>query len=123
MCQLYTKRKVPISLHTYTNSNKDRQAEEMAITIEPGDLILFNGDNLWHMVSPMTETPNQRRVVLTLEYVTDETMSWIGRWISNIKDGLLYFGIGSVLGFNNGGEQSTQNSGDTSEIITGRFSN
>ena len=78
------------------------------------------------MVSPMTPTPNQRRVVLTLEYVSDESMSWIGKWISNVKDGLLYFGLSSVLGLNNTeGEQqqSPTNSGDKSEIITGRFSN
>ena len=35
----------------------------------PGDLVLFNGDKLWHAVTPLGD--QEERIVLTMEYVTN----------------------------------------------------
>ena len=56
----------------------------------PGTLVVFYGDVLWHEVTPLAE--NEKRVILTMEYVTDPRMSWCNQFISNFKDKLLYFG-------------------------------
>jgi alkylated DNA repair dioxygenase AlkB len=49
--------------HLYTRK-PEKEVEVKEITLEPGDLVMFNGDKLWHSVSPMTaDPPNQRRTV------------------------------------------------------------
>ncbi len=57
-------------------------------------LVLF-GDKLHHRLTPIGA--NQQRVVLTLEYVTDPGMSPWWRFVSNMKDSIAYFGLGSVF--------------------------
>src|SRR5918994_118849 len=53
VCQLY--------------KNDPRRAPvELQLATHPGTLILFNGDTLWHAVTPLGQ--NEERVSLTLEY-------------------------------------------------------
>jgi hypothetical protein len=68
---------------------------ELALTTEPGTLVLFNGDKLWHKITPLGE--HEERVSLTLEYVTDPGMTPVKRLISNLKDAVAYFGFRSVF--------------------------
>jgi hypothetical protein len=68
---------------------------ELALATEPGTLVLFNGDTLWHKITPLGE--GEERVSLTLEYVTDPAMSPAKRFVSNMKDAVAYFGFRSVF--------------------------
>jgi hypothetical protein len=74
----------------------DREPEELRLATEPGTLVLFNGDKLWHAVTPLGL--GEERVSLTLEYVTDPSMHPWRRFISNMKDGIAYFGLRTVFG-------------------------
>jgi hypothetical protein len=68
---------------------------EVALATEPGTFILFNGDKLWHKITPLGE--HEERVSLTLEYVTDASMTPAKRFVSNMKDAIAYFGFRSVF--------------------------
>jgi hypothetical protein len=82
VCQLY--KNVP-----------GRTPEERALTTHPGTVILFNGDTLWHAITPLGE--GEERVSLTLEYVTNPAMSPVKRFVSNMKDAIAYFGFRRVF--------------------------
>jgi len=73
-----------------------REVCELALATEPGTLVLFHGDKLWHKITPLGE--NEERVSLTLEYVTDPGMTPVKRFVSNMKDAIAYFGFRSVFG-------------------------
>jgi hypothetical protein len=66
------------------------------LATEPGTTVLFNGDNLWHCITPLGE--GEERVSLTLEYVTDAGMHPLKRVFSDLKDAVAYFGFRSVFG-------------------------
>src|SRR6185503_6319698 len=68
-----------------------RPMQELAVSTEPGTLVLFNGDKLWHAITPLGE--REERVSLTLEYVTDPAMTPLKRLFSNLKDAFAYFGV------------------------------
>jgi hypothetical protein len=74
----------------------DHEPVEVTLATEPGTLVLFNGDNLWHAITPLG--PGEERVSLTLEYVTDPVMTPFKRFVSNMKDAIAYFGFRSVFG-------------------------
>lgn len=69
---------------------------EVRLRTEPGTLIVFNGDRLWHAITPLGE--GEERVSLTLEYVTDPRMSRGKRFVSDMKDAIAYFGFRAVFG-------------------------
>jgi hypothetical protein len=73
-----------------------RQPEEVRLSTEPGTLVFFNGDKLWHAITPLGK--GEERVSLTLEYVTDPRMSPFKRFVSNMKDSIAYFGFRSIFG-------------------------
>jgi len=79
-------------LHT---KEPGREIKELSLTTDPGLLVFFNGDKLHHAVTPSAE--GEERIVLTLEYVTDPTMSTGKRWYSNLKDAFAYFGLPALL--------------------------
>lgn len=79
-------------LHT---KEPGRDIQEMSFLTDPGLLIFFNGDKLHHAVSPLGD--GEERIVLTLEYVTDPTMSPAKRWFSNLKDAFGYFGLPALF--------------------------
>jgi hypothetical protein len=68
---------------------------ELTLATEPGTLVLFNGDKLWHKITPLGD--GEERVSLTLEYVTDPGMTPLKRFVSNMKDAIAYFGFRSVF--------------------------
>jgi hypothetical protein len=72
-----------------------RQPVHMELATAPGDLVIFNGDKLWHAVTPLGE--QEERIVLTLEYVTNPDMGAFKRLYSNLKDSFAYFGLRSVF--------------------------
>ncbi len=79
----------------HTHKDDPSRDREVALATEPGTLVLFNGDRLWHKITPLGE--DEERVSLTLEYVTDPGMTRAKRFISNMKDAVAYFGFRSVF--------------------------
>lgn len=73
----------------------ERTPVEVRLATYPGTFILFNGDTLWHAITPLGA--GEERVSLTLEYVTDPTMSPVKRLVSNLKDAFAYFGVRQVF--------------------------
>ncbi len=67
----------------------------LELVTEPGDMVIFNGDKLWHAVTPLAE--QEERVVLTMEYVTNPEMGAFKRLYSNLKDSFAYFGLRAVF--------------------------
>jgi hypothetical protein len=72
-----------------------RAPVDLEVATEPGSLVIFNGDKVYHGVSPARE--GERRVVYTMEYVTSQEMGRIQRLYSNLKDAVAYFGIRALL--------------------------
>ena len=72
-----------------------RATDEVRLATEPGTLVLFNGDKLWHAITPLGE--GEERVSLTLEYVTNPHMTPFKRFVSNMKDSIAYFGFRAVF--------------------------
>ncbi len=72
-----------------------RTPVDLSIATEPGTLVLFNGDTLWHAITPLGD--NEERVSLTLEYVTDAGMHPLKRLVSDMKDAIAYFGFRQVF--------------------------
>jgi hypothetical protein len=72
-----------------------RTPVELRLATHPGTFILFNGDTLWHAITPLGQ--GEERVSLTLEYVTDPTMHPVKRLFSNLKDAVAYFGFRAVF--------------------------
>lgn len=79
-------------LHT---REKDVAVVPGSVQIPPGGLVFFDGDKLRHRITPLGE--NEKRVSLTLEYVTDPRMHPGWRLISNFKDAVGYFGLRQVF--------------------------
>ncbi len=77
------------------------QAEEIRearIPMDPGTAVFFNGDTLWHAVTPLGK--GEERVVLTLQYVTNQEMGPFKKMFSNLKDAFAYFGPAALLRWN-----------------------
>ena len=72
-----------------------RSPVEVAVATEPGSMVIFNGDKVYHGVSP--SQAGERRVVYTMEYVTSQEMGRVQRLYSNFKDAFAYFGIRALL--------------------------
>lgn len=82
VCQLY-------------KDDPKRETRELQLAYGPGDLVIFNGNKLWHGVSPLEA--GGERVVLTMEYVTNPAMALHKRAFSNLKDAFAYFGVSAVF--------------------------
>jgi hypothetical protein len=72
-----------------------RTPVEVRLATEPGTLVVFNGDRLWHAITPLGA--GEERVSLSLEYVTDPRMTPVNRFVSNMKDAIAYFGFRDVF--------------------------
>ncbi len=68
-----------------------RAPVDLEVATDPGTLVIFNGDKVYHGVSP--SRPGDRRIVFTMEYVTDRSMGRLPRLFSNLKDAFAYFGV------------------------------
>src|SRR5437762_5126632 len=80
-------------LHT---RNPDRDVVELELQIKPGTLVIFNGDKVYHAVSPLRK--GESRYVVSMQYVTTGEMNPFMRFVSNMKDAVAYFGLRGVLG-------------------------
>lgn len=80
-------------LHTRNNGHEVVEGETAT---PPGSLVVFDGDKLHHAVTPLGE--GEQRFVITMEFVTDGSMNWFLRFVSNMKDAIAYFGFGKVFG-------------------------
>jgi hypothetical protein len=72
-----------------------REPDDLEVATEPGSMVIFNGDKVYHGVSPSGE--GERRVVFTMEYVTSQEMGRFQRLFSDLKDAFAYFGIRALL--------------------------
>lgn len=73
----------------------DKTPRTLELVTRPGDTVIFNGDKLWHAVTPLG--PGEERIALTMEYVTNPEMGPLKRFYSNLKDSFGYFGIRGVF--------------------------
>jgi hypothetical protein len=73
-----------------------KDVRTITVPTKPGDMVIFNGDKLWHRVTPMEDGGD--RAILTMEYVTNQDMSALMRIYSNLKDAFAYFGLKAVFG-------------------------
>lgn len=80
------------TLHT---RDRHRAEEPFAVSTDPGMLVFFDGDRLWHAVTPLG--PGETRVVLTMQFVTDQRMALFTRFVSDMKDAISYFGFREVF--------------------------
>ena len=72
-------------------SQPGRPPVEVAVATDPGTMVVFNGDKVYHGVSPSRE--GERRVVFTMEYVTSREIGRAQRLFSDLKDAFAYFGL------------------------------
>jgi hypothetical protein len=79
----------------FKDDPQKRPLVELQLATHPGTIVAFNGDKLWHSITPLGE--NEERVSLTLEYVTDPSMHPVKRLFSNLKDAFAYFGLRAVF--------------------------
>ena len=68
---------------------------DMELATEPGTLVVFNGDKLWHAITPLGA--DEERVSLTMEFVTSQAMTPFKRFVSDMKDAISYFGFREVF--------------------------
>lgn len=80
--------------HLHTR-NKAKTVEKLELKVAPGTVVLFNGDKLWHAVTPTAE--NERRYIISMQYVTNGDMNPFMRFVSNMKDSIAYFGLKKVF--------------------------
>ncbi len=73
-----------------------RATRELRLATGPGSMAIFNGDKLWHAITPLEA--GEFRVVLTMEYVTNPEMTPLKRLFSNLKDAFAYFGVRALVG-------------------------
>lgn len=79
----------------YKDDPQGRPLVELQLATHPGTIVAFNGDKLWHSITPLGD--HEERVSLTLEYVTDPSMHPVKRLVSNLKDAFAYFGLRAVF--------------------------
>jgi len=84
-----------LACHLHTRE-PDTPVEELSLATPPGCMVLFDGDALYHAVTPLGE--GEERVMLTLQYVTDPRMGPLHRFVSNMKDAIAYFGLPALAG-------------------------
>lgn len=75
----------------YTKSSPAKTPEQLEVATEPGTVVIFNGDRILHKVTPLGH--NQRRMVLSLQYVTSPHMTVSRMLLNDIKDAVTYFGF------------------------------
>jgi alkylated DNA repair dioxygenase AlkB len=79
-------------LHT---RNKNRAVSNLELQLAPGALMLFNGDCVYHAVTPIEA--NEYRYMVSMQYVTNREMNPFMRFVSNMKDSIAYFGLREVF--------------------------
>ena len=80
-------------LHT---KQAGHEIEKLELRMTPGMLVLFNGDKVYHSVTPVKA--GETRYVVSMQFVTSGEMNPFMRFISNMKDAVGYFGLRGVFG-------------------------
>lgn len=80
--------------HLHTR-NPGREVEKLELQIKPGMLVVFNGDKLYHAVTPLKE--GEHRFIISMQYVTTVEMNPFLRFVSDMKDAIAYFGLKDVF--------------------------
>jgi len=81
LCRLYTRK-------------ENHNPVDLSVSTDPGSVVIFNGDRVYHAVSPCKA--GEKRIVFTMEFVTDQHMGKAKRAFSNLKDAFAYFGVKSL---------------------------
>ncbi len=81
--------------HLHTR-DPEHDVVKLELQIKPGMLVIFNGDKVYHAVSPLKK--GESRYVVSMQYVTAGEMNPFMRFISNMKDAVAYFGLRAVFG-------------------------
>ena len=76
--------------------DEGRESERLVVSTKPGSAVFFDGDALWHRVTPLAAGDSER-IVLTFEFVTNASMSPWRRLVSDVKDAVAYFGFRDVF--------------------------
>src|SRR5215471_10601610 len=79
-------------LHT---RNKNHAVSNVELKLAPGTLVLFNGDRVYHAVTPIQG--DEYRYMVSMQYVTSGEMNPFMRFVSNMKDSIAYFGLKEVF--------------------------
>lgn len=69
---------------------KDKNEKDVSIELIKDNCIVFEGDNLFHMASKLDF--NQKRVILCLQYTTNNHINFLNKILMNVKD-IAYIGI------------------------------
>ena len=77
---------------------KNEEIRETRVPMDPGTVVLFNGAKLWHAVTPVGK--GEERIVLTLQYVTNQEMGPFKKMFPNLKEAFAYFGPAALLRWN-----------------------
>jgi alkylated DNA repair dioxygenase AlkB len=84
--------KLVCKLHT---RHPGHDEASLSLKIAPGTLVLFNGDKVYHAVTPTKA--GEARYLVSMQYVTDTGMNPFMRFVSNMKDSIAYFGLKEVF--------------------------
>jgi hypothetical protein len=79
-------------LHTKTPG---REVVKLELKVNPGALVLFNGDAVYHAVT--ATKPGEERYIISMQFVTSDEMNPFLRLFSNLKDSFAYFGVKEVF--------------------------
>jgi len=85
--------KLVYRLHT---KDRRRTPVDGEVAVEPGTLVVFDGDTVLHKVTPLGE--GEVRWVASMQYVTDVRMRRTLRFVSDMKDAIAYFGFRRIFG-------------------------
>ena len=77
---------------------ENEEIRETRIPMDPGTVVLFNGAKLWHAVTPLGK--GEERIILTLQYVTNQELGPFKKMFPNLKEAFAYFGPASLLRWN-----------------------
>lgn len=80
--------------HLHTR-NPHQNVVKLELQIKPGTLVVFNGDKVYHAVSPLKK--GESRYIVSMQYVTTGEMNRFRRFVSNMKDAVAYFGFRGVF--------------------------
>ena len=84
--------KLVCKLHT---RNPGHQEVDLSLKVAPGTLVLFNGDKVYHAVTPTKA--GEERYMVSMQYVANVHMNPFMRFVSNMKDSIAYFGLKEVF--------------------------
>jgi alkylated DNA repair dioxygenase AlkB len=80
--------------HLHTRA-RDRAVQKLELRVAPGTAVLFNGDTVYHCVTPTRA--GEWRFIVSMQFVTNAHMNPLLRFVSHMKDAIAYFGLKEVF--------------------------